>query len=192
MSKILRVAAAALVCTAASVVYAQDAREGFATLGCGVCHGEEGRGGVLGPNIATRELTTAAFIDYVRSPTGTMPAYNTQIISDQLLTEMHEYLEPLSISGESSGHAEQGAVLYRRTGCYQCHANEGQGGAQGPRVGPDPLTLARFTWYVRNPSGGMPPYTHGVMSDQDLADIHAFLEARPQPPSVESNPLLAP
>jgi hypothetical protein len=30
-----------------------------------------------------------------------------------------------------------------------------------------------------------------VMSDQDLADIHAFLEARPQPPSVESNPLLA-
>jgi hypothetical protein len=30
------------------------------------------------------------------------------------------------------------------------------------------------------------------MSDQDLADIHAFLQVRPQPPAVESIPLLAP
>ena len=38
----------------------------------------------------------------------------------------------------------------------------------------------------------MPPYTAVVLSDQDLADIYAFLEARPKPPAVNSIPLLAP
>jgi hypothetical protein len=61
-----------------------------------------------------------------------------------------------------------------------------------PRIGPDPLTQARFTWYIRNPSGGMPPYTDVVISDQDLADIHAFLKTRTQPPALEDIPLLAP
>jgi len=38
----------------------------------------------------------------------------------------------------------------------------------------------------------MPTYTDSVMSDQDLADVYAFLEARAQPPEVSSIPLLAP
>lgn len=190
--RIAAVASAVLISFAAPRVSAQDAGEVFTALGCGACHGEEGRGNALGPNIATRELTTADFISYVRSPTGTMPAYNADTVSDQALTEMHAALAPAFGSTESPGNVETGAVLYRQTGCYQCHANEGQGGAQGPRVGPDPLTLSRFTWYIRNPSGGMPPYTDVVMTDQDVADIHAFLKSQPQPPAVESIPLLAP
>ena len=188
----VRIAAAALICSIASSGFAQDAGDEFAALGCGACHGEEGRGTARGPNIATGELTTADFIDYVRSPAGTMPAYNSETVSDQALAEMHAYLEPELGAAEPAGDAERGAALYRQTGCYQCHANEGQGGAQGPRVGPDPPTLARFTWYVRNPSGAMPPYTDVVITDQDLADIHAFLKSRPQPSAVENIPLLAP
>ena len=38
----------------------------------------------------------------------------------------------------------------------------------------------------------MPPYTAAVLSNQDLADIYAFLAARPQPPALSSIPLLAP
>jgi hypothetical protein len=37
----------------------------------------------------------------------------------------------------------------------------------------------------------MPPFTVKVMSDQELADVYAFLQARPRPPAVESIPLLA-
>ncbi len=188
----IRVSAAVLVCTAASNVFAQDAGEVFAALNCGACHGDEGQGSALGPSIATGELTAADFIGYVRNPTGSMPAYNAETVSDQALSEMHAALAPEIGSAEPSADAERGALLYRQTGCYQCHANEGQGGAQGPRIGPDSLTLARFNWYVRNPSGGMPPYTDVVMTDQDLADIHAFLKTRTQPPAVENIPLLAP
>jgi len=36
----------------------------------------------------------------------------------------------------------------------------------------------------------MPPYTSKVVSDADLADIYAFLQARPQPPALDSIQLL--
>jgi hypothetical protein len=44
--------------------------------------------------------------------------------------------------------------------------------------------------YVRQPAGQMPPYTSRVVSDQDLADIWAFLRSLPQPPAVKSIPAL--
>jgi hypothetical protein len=37
----------------------------------------------------------------------------------------------------------------------------------------------------------MPPYTAKVMSDQDFADIYAYLQSRPRPPAVQSIPLLS-
>jgi len=36
----------------------------------------------------------------------------------------------------------------------------------------------------------MPPYTAKVVTDQDLADIYAFLLTIPQPPTIESVPIL--
>jgi cytochrome c1 len=36
----------------------------------------------------------------------------------------------------------------------------------------------------------MPPYTAKVVSDQDLADIYAFLQSVKQPPPVKDIPLL--
>ncbi|HEU5256834.1 MAG TPA: cytochrome c [Vicinamibacterales bacterium] len=85
-----------------------------------------------------------------------------------------------------------GAALYRKNGCYECHVNDGQGGPQGPRLGPNPIPLPRFVAYVRNPAGDMPPFTAKVVSDDDLAKIYAFLQSRPAPPQVKDIPLLAP
>jgi mono/diheme cytochrome c family protein len=191
-SSILRAGVTAFFAILASNAFAQDPNGVFSASGCGACHGEEGGGGMLAPSIATGELALAEFIDYVRSPTGRMPAYAAENVSDQSLGEIHAYLENLPGSALLQGNAERGATLFRQKGCFQCHANEGQGGAQGPRIGPEPPTLARFSWYIRNPSGGMPPYTAVVITDQELADIHAFLESRPQPAAVEDIPLLAP
>ena len=94
----------------------------------------------------------------------------------------------------SSGDAkvDAGAALFKKNGCYECHANEAQGGPQGPRIGPNPIPFPRFAAYVRNPSGDMPPFTAKVISDDDLASIYAFLQARPAPPPVRDIPLLAP
>ena len=36
----------------------------------------------------------------------------------------------------------------------------------------------------------MPPYTSKAVSDQELADIYAFLESIPAPPSAKSIPML--
>jgi len=85
-----------------------------------------------------------------------------------------------------------GAALYKKNGCYECHVNDGQGGPQGPRLGPNPIPMPRFVAYVRNPSGDMPPFTAKVISDEDLSKIYAFLQSRPTPPPVKDIPLLAP
>ena len=90
-----------------------------------------------------------------------------------------------------AGNAENGKTLFIKNGCYQCHNYQGQGGAAGARLAPNPLPFRAFVNYVRSPRGDMPPYTAKVMSEQDLADVHAYLRSRPRPPAVSSIPLLA-
>lgn len=79
-----------------------------------------------------------------------------------------------------------------KDGCYECHGREGQGAAQGagPRIGPPLLSQDALTKYVRQPSGQMPPYTSKVISDQELADIFAYLQSRPKPAAGKGIPLL--
>jgi ubiquinol-cytochrome c reductase cytochrome c subunit len=91
-----------------------------------------------------------------------------------------------------SGNAQHGQKIFSDYGCYQCHGLQAQGGlgTGAPRLGPRPIVFAAFTRYVRQPSGQMPPYTSKVVSDQDLADIYAFLQSRPQPAPAKSIPLL--
>jgi mono/diheme cytochrome c family protein len=89
-----------------------------------------------------------------------------------------------------AANAGSGKRLFVKDGCYQCHGYEGQGGAAGARLAPRPIPLTALTAYVRHPSGQMPPYTSKVLSDADLADIHAYLSSIPAPPPVKNIPLL--
>ena len=98
---------------------------------------------------------------------------------------------PSQPAAAPAGDAEQGKTFFVKNGCYQCHNYEGQGGAAGPRLAPNPLPFRGFVTYVRAPRGDMPPYTDKVMSEQQLADVYAFLRSRPRPPAVASIPLLA-
>ena len=91
-----------------------------------------------------------------------------------------------------AGNAANGKVLYGKIGCYQCHSEQAQGGTQGPRLGPSPIPFQAFLRYVRTPTGEMPPYKAKVMSDQDVADVYAFLQALPPPPPLSTLPLLQP
>jgi ubiquinol-cytochrome c reductase cytochrome c subunit len=79
------------------------------------------------------------------------------------------------------GDASRGKQLFVKTGCYQCHGYEAQGASTGPKLGPDPVTFARFVSYVRKPTGEMPPYTAKVLSDAQLADMYAFVGSRTKP-----------
>src|SRR5919197_702985 len=82
------------------------------------------------------------------------------------------------------GDADRGKTLFVKVGCYQCHNYEGQGGAAGARLAPNPLPFRGFVSYVRSPKGDMPPYREKVLPEQDLADIYAYLRSRPRPPAA--------
>src|SRR2546426_12201890 len=73
-----------------------------------------------------------------------------------------------------AGNAKAGQALFMKIGCYQCHGNEGQGGAQGPRIGRTPMLAFRnFLNYIRAPRGEMPPYTAKVIAEKEVTDIYA-------------------
>ena len=90
----------------------------------------------------------------------------------------------------ATGNVEAGKKLWVSYGCWQCHGYEGQGGAAGPRLSARNLAFATFAAYVRRPANQMPPYTEKVVSNTDLVNIHAFIQARPAPPPIASVPLL--
>lgn len=174
---------------------AQEPADGAALLarsGCAVCHGADGRGTAAGPALTAGALSLPDFIASVRRPMRTMPAYDAQVLPDEDLGTMFAWLESQTTEASAAGRIDVGAGLYSDYGCYACHANEAQGGQHGPRLGPDPITFVRFSWYTRYPTRTMPPYSAVVLTDQDVVDIYAFVEAQPQPPTVESIPLLAP
>jgi mono/diheme cytochrome c family protein len=43
---------------------------------------------------------------------------------------------------------------------------------------------------VRTTDRAMPPYSEAVLSNEDLADIHAYLQSIPKPPDAKNIPLL--
>ena len=96
-------------------------------------------------------------------------------------------------SSAPAGNAKAGQALFMKIGCYECHGNEGQGGAAGPRIGRSPMLAFRnFLTYIRAPRGEMPPYSAKVIPEKDVADIYAYLASLPPAPAVESIPLLKP
>jgi mono/diheme cytochrome c family protein len=82
------------------------------------------------------------------------------------------------------GDAVEGKRLYLAVGCFLCHGRSGQGGAMN---GPAPI-LAKtampfdgFKGQLRQPASDMPAYIEKVMTDQQIADIYAFVESLPGP-----------
>jgi mono/diheme cytochrome c family protein len=96
----------------------------------------------------------------------------------------------LSGCGAIAASAEKGKAAFIQHGCWQCHGTEGQGGQAGARLAPDPMPLETFTAFVRTSNRTMPPYPEAVLSNEDLADIHAYLQAIPKRADYKDIPLL--
>src|SRR3974390_2656282 len=86
--------------------------------------------------------------------------------------------------------AEKGKAAFVQHGCWQCHGFEGQGASSGAKLAPDPLAIEAFTAFVRTTDRSMPPYSESILSNDDLADIYAYLRSIPKPPDAKSIPLL--
>ncbi len=89
--------------------------------------------------------------------------------------------------------AAKGKAAYMKYGCWQCHGTEGQGSAitsAGKVLAPDPMPLETFVAFVRSTDRAMPPYSEKVLSNEELADMHAYLSTIPKPKDYKSIPLL--
>jgi len=96
-------------------------------------------------------------------------------------------------SAASAASAEKGKAAYMAAGCWQCHGTQGQGSVAtsgGKVLAPDPMPFEAFTAFVRITNRAMPPYREAVLSNEDLADIYAYLQSIPKPADYKSIPLL--
>jgi ubiquinol-cytochrome c reductase cytochrome c subunit len=90
-----------------------------------------------------------------------------------------------------SADAARGKDIYMKAGCHQCHGTMGQGANTGPKLAPEPLPLESLIAFVRNAATtAMPAYSARLVSDAEMADIHAYLASMSRPPQRKDVPLL--
>ena len=80
------------------------------------------------------------------------------------------------------GDAGNGKRLYLANNCFTCHGHAGQGGAfngPAPVLARTALPFEAFLFQMRNPSNDMPAYSTAVLSDQEIADMYAFVQSLP-------------
>lgn len=90
-----------------------------------------------------------------------------------------------------AGDAAQGKKDMVTYYCYSCHGYAAEGAEEGPRIDTNKWTQANFAAYVRKGGRSMPRYGgEKQIPDAALANIYAFLKARPANPDPQSLPLL--
>ena len=187
----------------------------FVQFACAQCHGERGRGGVsaevpalsqVGKQFSVAQLKQ--IIDHglgeSANPTKPyMPVWG-EVISARQVADLVAYLRAglPAVPGATAspvitaqGPAVEGALLYQRYGCINCHGPNGLGGVPNPQS-PDkaipPLSGSDFfkefntdqkiTDVIRSGSiiGRAPivsmPHWGGIISDQQLRALVAYIQ----------------
>ena len=125
----------------------------FAQFACAQCHGERGRGGVSADvpalSVIGKQLTVAQLKQIVNHGLGEsanpkkpyMPVWG-QVISAHQVSDLVAYVRAglPSVPGATpapvitgQGPAVEGALLYQRYGCVNCHGPNGLGGVPNPQ-----------------------------------------------------------
>ena len=100
---------------------------------------------------------------------------------------------PLSAQEQApAGSADRGYQVYMKYQCYACHGTVGQGADRGtgPKLAPTPISWTSFVRQMRAPRQDMPAYRQQFVSDQELADMYAYIVSIKPSPAVKDIPLL--
>jgi mono/diheme cytochrome c family protein len=91
-----------------------------------------------------------------------------------------------------AGDIARGKALYMKNMCYTCHGTAGQGGdrGSGPRIAYDVWPWQAFAQQTRRPRESMPRYDAAHVSDQELADIYAYVASHKRGAKAADIPLL--
>ncbi len=89
-----------------------------------------------------------------------------------------------------AGDVKRGESNYAKYGCWECHGYTGQTGT-GAKLVSTVLNANGFVNYIRGPrTNQMPLYSAKVVSDQDAADLYAYIKTFKKPPEAKDIPLL--
>lgn len=80
------------------------------------------------------------------------------------------------------GDPVKGKRVYLAVGCFACHGRAGQGGRLNyitPSLAQIQLPVDSFIAFLRAAPNDMPAYSAEVLSDQDAANVHAYLSSLP-------------
>ena len=95
-----------------------------------------------------------------------------------LFTASAFYLEQ---SLDSKPSPTRGKIFYTQFACANCHGKFGQGvnltDGGGPSLLPNLVSPATFMRQLRNPRLNMPIYSENLISDHQITDIYAHLNA---------------
>ncbi len=76
-----------------------------------------------------------------------------------------------------SGNAENGEKWYKMNNCDACHGERGNGGGRGPDISGMDMGFGSFVKKLRKKDAPiMPPFPESKISEQDAADIYAYLK----------------
>ena len=105
--------------------------------------------------------------------------------------------EPIEgdFGGEQEVEQEEGAVgnpangqnLFFSLGCNVCHGDQGEG-LVGPTIAMTIVPLDRVIQQYREPLEAMTEFPPDQVSDEDIADIFAWLQTVPRPPEADVIP----
>jgi mono/diheme cytochrome c family protein len=91
------------------------------------------------------------------------------------------------------GDVTKGKQVYLSDHCFTCHGRAGQGGAlngPAPRLAKTIVPFDGFKGQIRNPSHDMPAYPDAILSDQQVADIYAYLQTLSGPLPAKDIPAI--
>ena len=80
------------------------------------------------------------------------------------------------------GDVSRGKQIYMADGCFLCHGRVGQGGGYNtpvPALAKTELPYEAIKMQLRTPADDMPAYSTAVISDEQIADIYAYLQSLP-------------
>lgn len=91
-----------------------------------------------------------------------------------------------------SGDPARGKAVFMKNMCHTCHGTVGQGGdrGSGPRIAYDVWPYEGFAQAVRRPRQSMPRYDRQFLSDEELADIYAYVASHKKGAKAADIPLL--
>jgi mono/diheme cytochrome c family protein len=166
----------------ADITAGMPAPAAFKTAGCNSCHGENGEGNLVGPEIrfTPKDYAVAVVRGGRKTPSGALsamaafPATGTASVSDADLDAINTWQNSFAKPATGEG-------LYKAM-CGNCH------GPATPTGGSAPISIqgkpkAEVAMYVRNGNGTdvtmratyMPKYDTTLLTDAELALIETYL-----------------